>query len=261
MPLAGIQMRRLRDAIVASFSLADLDQLVRFDLEERLENITKAGPLTAVAFDLIVWADQCGRTTELLKAVRRARPQNAEIQAVTSALLALDAAGTNQETPSIIARDPAGIRLYSSRESVDAGEISLLAISETIAATLIVVYLALWRQSLFFIALTVLAAPSLLLRTEESQRRALKMFEYRFRRIVRVMFVRLDKFSDVADSWNEWLQWIGFTIVVIWMTKRSRRWILLPNWLQASLTKMDNDTGHRHSIGPATAMQCRFANA
>jgi hypothetical protein len=73
------------------------------------------------------------------------------------------------------ARSPFKLRLYSTPASVEAGEVSLLAIAETIAATSIVVYFAIWRDSLFFIAITAIAAPSLLLRTEESQKRGLNI--------------------------------------------------------------------------------------
>jgi hypothetical protein len=66
------------------------------------------------------------------------------------------------------------MRVYSTPESVEAGEFTLLAIAETIAVTSIVVYLAVWRGSLFFIALTATVAPFLLLKTNDSQARGLR---------------------------------------------------------------------------------------
>jgi hypothetical protein len=68
------------------------------------------------------------------------------------------------------------MRLYSTHESVEAGEVSLLAIVETIAVTAFLVYIAIWKHSLFFAALTAVTAPTLLLRTEESKEHGLVSF-------------------------------------------------------------------------------------
>jgi hypothetical protein len=107
------------------------------------------------------------------------------------------------------------MRIYSTSESIDAGEVSLLAIAETICATWIVVYLALWRESLFSIALATVIAPLLLLRTNDSQTRGVKWFTifisyvdtYYFKKFVypvlrRLFEKRLSKYLVVAEFYN-----------------------------------------------------------
>src|SRR5690348_2846033 len=89
MPLTGDQARQLHDATLSAFSRADLEQLVRFDLDERLENITPNVSLPTAVFDLIQWAERQGRTEDLIRAVKRARPSVRETQSVTQSLLSL----------------------------------------------------------------------------------------------------------------------------------------------------------------------------
>ena len=88
MPLNGSELRKLHQAILSGFNGSELEQLVRFDLNQRLENITSPGPLPAVVNSLVAWAEQQGVTRELIEAVRRARPNNTGIQADTGKLLA-----------------------------------------------------------------------------------------------------------------------------------------------------------------------------
>ncbi len=89
--LNGKQGKLLRDAILSAYSSADLEQLVQFDLNERLEGIVGPGSLSEVVFKLIQWAEAHGQTTQLLRALRDNRPNNAEIQAVAKELLPRDA--------------------------------------------------------------------------------------------------------------------------------------------------------------------------
>jgi hypothetical protein len=55
---------------------------VQFELDEALATIVPPGPLSSVAFDLVIWAEQRGRTAELIKAVKAARPNNPDIAAL-----------------------------------------------------------------------------------------------------------------------------------------------------------------------------------
>jgi hypothetical protein len=87
MPLSGDQARKLHAAILSGFSGPDLEQVLRFDLNERLDNITGSGPLSAVVMNLITWAEQNGKTDDLVRAVQRARPNNNEIQAAAKSIL------------------------------------------------------------------------------------------------------------------------------------------------------------------------------
>ena len=87
MRLTGAQTKQLHDAILSAFSGSDLEQLVKFELNERLDNITPNGALGLVVFNLIQWAEREGRTEELTRTVQRARPNNDEIRSVAKALL------------------------------------------------------------------------------------------------------------------------------------------------------------------------------
>src|SRR5262249_48070750 len=90
MPLNGDQAQKLHDAIVDHFDRPGLERLVRFGLNERLDRISSDGPLDTVVFNLIQWADQRGRMTDLIQAVGQARPNVPEIQAIAEALLPAD---------------------------------------------------------------------------------------------------------------------------------------------------------------------------
>jgi hypothetical protein len=97
MPLNGNQARKLHDAIVSAFSISDLEALVRFELNESLEKITPGGSLDSVALKLIQWAEERGRTSELIDAVRRARPSNQELQSAVDSLLSPGQAAAPQQ--------------------------------------------------------------------------------------------------------------------------------------------------------------------
>ena len=69
------------------------------------------------------------------------------------------------------------MRLYSTAESVDKGEISILAIVETIAATSLAIYLSVKFGSFKWIAWSACIAPFLLLRTEQSTVLGIKLWD------------------------------------------------------------------------------------
>jgi hypothetical protein len=92
MSLTGPQVQKLQDAILSAFSGADLEQLLRFDLNLRLGDVVPNGPMNQIVFLLIEWAEQHGRTEELIQALRRARPKNREFLAVAESLVSPPAA-------------------------------------------------------------------------------------------------------------------------------------------------------------------------
>jgi hypothetical protein len=88
MTLNGQQLLKLQNAILSGFNASDLEQLVRFELNERLDSLVAThGAFTNVVFELIQWAETRGRTAELIRALQRARPNNADIQAAAAELL------------------------------------------------------------------------------------------------------------------------------------------------------------------------------
>jgi hypothetical protein len=117
MPLTGDQARQLHDAILSAFSRSDLEQLIRHELNEGLDAIAGSGPLSEVVFELILWADQRGRTEELIRAVQRARPVNPEIQSAAAVLLASLEVSTPHAGPVATPQSANRIRIYSRPES------------------------------------------------------------------------------------------------------------------------------------------------
>jgi hypothetical protein len=87
MPLTGPQRKLLHDAVLPVFKVSDLKQLVRFELDKDLDEITTDPNKSTVLFELIEWAEQYGRTPELIRAVQKARPRNEAIHSVASKLL------------------------------------------------------------------------------------------------------------------------------------------------------------------------------
>ena len=66
------------------------------------------------------------------------------------------------------------MRLVSTRESIDRGEITLLAIVETLVAVLVLIGLSVWFDSVKWLAGACALAPLLLLRTDDSVQRGLR---------------------------------------------------------------------------------------
>jgi hypothetical protein len=87
MPLSAEQTKKLHAAILSGFSGNDLEQLARFELNERLDSLVPAGALSDVVLKLIDWAEKQGRVEDLVRAVQRARPANKEIQKLAGSLL------------------------------------------------------------------------------------------------------------------------------------------------------------------------------
>jgi hypothetical protein len=83
----GNQIERLHDEIVKAFAYSELDQLVRYELSERLDAITSRRSMSEVVFELLDWSERHGRTEELVRAVQGARPRHQGIQSVTKSLL------------------------------------------------------------------------------------------------------------------------------------------------------------------------------
>jgi hypothetical protein len=88
MALSADQTKKLYTAILAGFNGSDLEQLVRFELGERLDNLVPPGALSDVVLKLIDWAEKRDRVEDLIRAVQWARPANKEIQRLAGSLLA-----------------------------------------------------------------------------------------------------------------------------------------------------------------------------
>ena len=84
--LSGSQAKQLQSALLSAFGISELKHLVTFELNQQLENIVPSGPMSSVAFELIMWSEQHGKTAELIKAVIAARPNNPAVAALGTLL-------------------------------------------------------------------------------------------------------------------------------------------------------------------------------
>mgnify|MGYP001821761860 CR=1 FL=1 len=73
------QLQEVHTAIAGAFDRAELDQLVRYELDARLDLIAGPGNLSQVIHELIKWADREGRLDELVAAAYSAKPRNPKV--------------------------------------------------------------------------------------------------------------------------------------------------------------------------------------
>jgi hypothetical protein len=106
MGLTGPQEKQLHDAILPVFKVSDLKKLVRFYLNEDLDEITTDTDKSTAVFELIRWADHHGRTAELIRAVQKERPKSREIQSVARELLPLVEPVKAEDLPPITPPEP-----------------------------------------------------------------------------------------------------------------------------------------------------------
>ena len=86
MALTGQQLRALRNALVDAFNSATFEQMLRFELNKKVENIAGSGPLNSVAFKVIDAAEMEGWTLELVRAARMTNPGNAGLHQIAHIL-------------------------------------------------------------------------------------------------------------------------------------------------------------------------------
>lgn len=116
------------------------------------------------------------------------------------------------------------MRLHATRESCDAGEITLLAIVETVLAVALLITLSLWLDTARWLAGACLLAPLLLLRTEESMLRGLRwnvwLFKTEQRRSVTIIGSSLLVLGVAVWIAHEWaiLLLVPFTGVLLAFT-------------------------------------------
>ena len=79
--LDGGQTKQLVEALLHAFpNRSDLEQMVKFGLNESLNAIAATGNLRHDAFQLIQWTEARGRTDELLVAARQENPGNTKLR-------------------------------------------------------------------------------------------------------------------------------------------------------------------------------------
>jgi Trypsin-like peptidase domain/Effector-associated domain 1 len=97
MQLSGQQFQQFQNLMLSAFSLADLDQFLRFRLDKNREAIAIGGSLEQIVFEVIRSAEMEGWTAELIAAARDSRPGRADLAAFAASLeLATPAPGGRQ---------------------------------------------------------------------------------------------------------------------------------------------------------------------
>lgn len=82
MSMPGVTYKEIQDAIVDAYDQADLEMVLRTDMNIRMDVEIDPGKLRNRVFDLIGWAEQRGREVELIRATSRARPQKLAMQEI-----------------------------------------------------------------------------------------------------------------------------------------------------------------------------------
>lgn len=91
MKLTGAQVEQLHDAMLAAYTPDSLRMMVRIKLDVSLHDIVADAPLSTMVFDLIEWAEKNHQTVQLLQAASAACPDNVQLQATVSDILATTA--------------------------------------------------------------------------------------------------------------------------------------------------------------------------
>lgn len=86
--------------------------------------------------------------------------------------------GTVPATDTFSDEKPRALRFWSTRESIDRGELSVLAIIETLLAIVLLIALTVWFDTLKWMAVACALAPVMLLRTKESVNNGLQWWEH-----------------------------------------------------------------------------------
>ena len=76
----GIQLRMLRDALCSAFNPQTLEEMLRFELDQRLDQLAPRGDIKQVAFWIIDKAEREGWLDRLVAAAAQANPGNRALQ-------------------------------------------------------------------------------------------------------------------------------------------------------------------------------------
>jgi hypothetical protein len=100
---SGPELKQLHTALLSGFpTVDDLRQMVRFELDERLEQIAGGDDLGDIVFNLIQWAEARGRLAELIQAAHTWNAGNPQLQAFVQTIAA---ASTSVAPPPPAAED------------------------------------------------------------------------------------------------------------------------------------------------------------
>jgi hypothetical protein len=81
---AGVEMREMHNAILGAFTHEELDQMLTFEFNKRLNTMVPTGPFNSEVFNLLLEFQKLGLEREFLIAAYRERPANPVIQGAYS---------------------------------------------------------------------------------------------------------------------------------------------------------------------------------
>jgi hypothetical protein len=84
--LTGAQFKQFQDALLSAFDADSLREMVKIQLEENLDNVTKNSSLRTVVFELIDWAQRTGNLDRLLDGALTAVPGSSDLQNLATTL-------------------------------------------------------------------------------------------------------------------------------------------------------------------------------
>lgn len=130
--MPGVDYGEFQQGLAEAFDQAELDRLLRVNLDVKLKNIIAPGPFDQVTFDLIGWTERQGREAELARAAYLERPNNELLRQVYEKYGMAPAASVQASGRSVGAAMPA----------------TTLAFESTIKPRLKSVDIAVWRERL-----------------------------------------------------------------------------------------------------------------
>jgi hypothetical protein len=84
--LTGPQFKKFHEALLAAFDQESLTQMVRLEMSVNINSVAGGSNLSAIAFNLIDWAQRTGRLGELIAAAAGFNPDSPEIKAFVASL-------------------------------------------------------------------------------------------------------------------------------------------------------------------------------
>lgn len=84
--LSGPQFKQFHEALLAAFDGESLTQMARLEMGVNINSVAGGSNLSAVAFNLIDWAQRTGRLGELIAAAARSNTDNPELKAFVGSL-------------------------------------------------------------------------------------------------------------------------------------------------------------------------------
>ena len=117
MALDSKQFQQIYNAIVAGYDEAGLRRMVRFEMGEGLDQITKPGALNDRVFDLVEWVNRTGRERELVQAAHKGNPTNTALKALYDAWFPPEAPADKAPAVAIDSTSPQIFLSYSRKDS------------------------------------------------------------------------------------------------------------------------------------------------